>query len=230
VVAEDFPDYADIPEEQWINDSSGDDARAGYAVDVTKRSADAIDSAVTSLQEKAASVTNLAMPLIPVAIAVLGFALAQWPNPFAFIASALFSVVIIFLIGGAVLGYLASGARLMGGVNARRLAPAGGSPTLGELRAKEADAWLMSTELGFQMIERRNRDLFAARRAVAWAFVVATLATVFFVIAETQSGEESSSTITITLERDIQLDIEGLHITLVPTAQPSGKGRLLPHA
>jgi hypothetical protein len=214
--AEDFPEYADIEAEPWITDSAEDDLRAEYALDVTKRSADWVDASVTSIRQGAASVTSFAVPLIPVAIAVLGFALAQWPNVFAIISSTLFILTIVLLLAAAVRGYLGSGATLAGGVNPRRLAQDASS--LGALRAKEADAWLMSMDLGFRTISRRSGDLFAARRAIAWAFVVATLATGFFVIAQAQAGDEESSRVTLTIDKNIEVDIGQWQITVVPKA------------
>ncbi len=183
--AEDFPPYADIPGEQWIDQSASDPAKADYALEVARRSADATSASVTSIQNKAASLTTLVLGLAPVAIGVTALAIGDIPDsPVAGITSFVFFLAsVVLLLVAAVRGFLCSGAVIVGAVNARRLAPSASS--VPALKVQEADAWLFAADLGLRAIERRNRDLFAARRAVIWAFVLATLATPLLVIAHT---------------------------------------------
>lgn len=197
--AEDFPTTEDIPTEPWIERSSGDPERSTYAVEVAKRWADAMEATVMSLQDKASSLTTLVVALIPVGITFAGLALGDFSrSPIAAsVALALFLAAVCLLLVAAIRGFLCSGATLAGAVNARRLSPAARS--LSALKVREADAWVFSAEVALRVMQRRNLDLFAARRAVVCAFLVAALATPFFVIAHTATNQHAN-TLTITVD------------------------------
>lgn len=187
--AENIADAPAFDDFVWSEEARADPDLAEYALEASRRSADAAGAAVASLQSKAGSLLTVLLTLMPLAFVGTGFALSstagpRWSRLVAFILMVLTDLA---LVVAAVLAFVASGMLLSGGLNMDRM-PWEGSSTLPGLQTSEANAWHLAAQLGMWQGPRVSMDLFHARRMVVIALVLATTATPFIVIA--RSGDQ----------------------------------------
>jgi hypothetical protein len=116
---------------------------------------------------------------------VTGFALASRDGPAwaRWTAFALFCSADLFLLGSALLTFLASGLVLSGGLNPARMAEHAPDDTLPGFKAAEADAWYHAFVLAVWNGQRVGLDLFHARRMVVGALMLAGVGTPLLFVA-----------------------------------------------
>lgn len=187
--AEGLADAPDIGDFTWIEHARSSRELAAYALEAARRSAEAAQAAIASLQTRAGSLLSMLLTLIPVSIVVTGLALSSTAGPrwSRFVAFALMTSVDIALVLSAMLAFIASGMLISGGLNLDRMAR-GEKPSIDELQAGEANAWHLAAQLSMWQGPRIARDLFHARRLAIVALLLAIVASPFVVIA--RSGDQ----------------------------------------
>lgn len=178
--AENLGDLPDVPQVDWIQAASlaGDATTAEYAREAAERSATDANESVKGLQDKAAGFLTLLVGLVPLLIAAIALtAPAGQDNWARWLALGLLLAGGASLIGAIVMAALASGLTLGGGLNLERLNTGGGSTSIPELKAAEADAWHHAAMLAMEASTRKARDLFRSRQLAIVALTLSIAGT-----------------------------------------------------
>ncbi len=152
-------------------------------MEVSTRSAQAAQDAVTSVQSKAGALVSLIATLFVLALGATGLALdaLQGGGLAAWLATIAFVCADFLLLLALVRSFYASGSVLTGGVNLERL----GSPSdsTESLQMKEARAWSYASDVAAEASQSRSWDFFFARRCLILALLTVLVGTPFIVVA-----------------------------------------------
>lgn len=153
-----------------------DDVLAKYALEAAIRSHSYAEASAKSVTDKASGLLTLIVGAFILAIGGTSLALHVQHNQawVQAISVVLFCLLDLVLLLAALNAFLGTGVSRGGGVNLHRLAPE--SQQLAALMAKEAMAWHKGALMAMEDAGRRARDLFAARRWLLGALMIAIVA------------------------------------------------------
>jgi len=174
-----------------IIDSVSSTEELKLLLEAAERSATKADEALKSIQDKAASFATLLIAILPIAFAGTAFAIAIHERHEG---ALMFGAIVVFLVGdglltlAAVIAVVTTGLAYSGWVSIARVDETGPhADGVDNLRADIADAWHFASMTAAESSTRKGRDLFAARRAAAAAFLMFLLA--FVLIAFAAGGD-----------------------------------------